>query len=284
MSRYRTTRIHRHVLYLTVVTMSTVCIFSWTRPENDENSNVNVVGYYQTSGSNALAASVVIRFFRSVYPTAPLYIHYDTDHAIPTSGADLITHNENQVDKSAVSKGMYFSSVIAMEAYIQRIKTAAGLQKNGWVLLLEDDVWVWAGIKQNDLKYDSTGRCRHKFSIECAGCLTAIRAHSRDRQAFRNESCYGAYGGTYLNSSRILGLKYNHGLLQDLLSSVKIGAVASDLLLSSVILVDGGSIGDNPGFYEPYDLSQLFSNIKYGPPNIFHLMKWLYLMRYIFDY
>lgn len=267
---------YRHILYLAVVTMSTIYIFSWTMQTTQNDDSVNVVGYYQTTGLNPLAASVVLHLFRSVYPSAPLYIHYDADHAIPTPGVDLITHNENQVDKSAVSKGMFFSSVIAMQAYIQRIKTAAGLQKNGWVLLLEDDVWVWAGIKKNDLRYDVTGTCRHQFSTECSLCPTAIKSHSRHRQVFRNASCYGAYGGHYINSSRVLGLKNDHGLLQDLLNSdVKNGVVASDILLSAVILCDGGSIGDNLGFHEAFDL-------KYSQSNIFHGMKWLYLIRYIF--
>ncbi len=234
-----------------------------------------MVGYYQTSGSNRLASSVVLHLFQSTYPSAPLYIHYDTDHALPRPRATLITYNEKNVDQSVVSNGMYFSSVTAMENYISHIKKAAGLQRNGWVLLLEDDVWVWTGIKQNDLRYDITGTCRHQFSVECSKCPTAIRAHASLRQVFRNASCYGAYGGHYLNSSRILGLKDYQGLLRDLLGAVG-GPVASDILLSAVILSDGGSIGDNLGFYEPNDLSQVLFHAKHDPPNIFHQMKYLY--------
>ena len=265
---------YKHVLYLAVTIMVMVWIFTSTHSvEYDEN--VKVVGYYQTSGSNRLASSVVLHFFQSIYPLARLYIHYDTDHALLSSGADLITYNEKHVDKSAVSNGMYFSSVAAMENYLKRIKKAASLQKNGWVLLLEDDVWVWASIKQNDLRYDVTGTCRHQFSAECSKCPAAIQMHSPHREVFRNASCYGAYGGHYLNSSRILGLKDYQGLLRDLLSAVG-GPVASDILLSAVILSDGGSIGDNMGFYEPNDLAQVFLNAKYDPPNIFHQMKYLY--------
>ena len=79
-----------------------------------------------------------------------------------------------------------------------------------------------------------------------------------------------------------MGLEGYHDLLKDLLNAVG-GPVASDLLLSSVILADGGTIGDNPGFYEPGDLPPGFSNTKYGPPNIFHQMKWLYFFKYILD-
>jgi hypothetical protein len=200
------------------------------------------------------------------------------DHPLPTLGVDLITYNEKNVYKSNASYGMYFSSVIAMETYIQRIKTAAGLQKNGWVLLLEDDVWVWTKIKQNDLKYDVTGTCKHPYSRECS---RAIKTHSTHHPVFRNASCYGAYGGHYINSSRILGLKDYHALLANLLVAVD-GPVASDMLLSAVILSDGGNIGGNPGFYEfgGSKTGPVYSNTERGPPNILHEMKWLYFMKY----
>ena len=265
---------YKHVLYLAVVTMLIVYIFTSTHTV-EHDGKINVVGYYQTSGSNRLASTVVLQFFLSTYPSAPLYIHYDTDHPLPRSEATLITYNEKNIDKSAVSNGMYFSSVTAMENYLKRIKKAASLQKNGWVLLLEDDVWVWTRIKPNDLRYDVSGTCRHQFSSECSKCPAAIQAHSRHRQVFRNASCYGAYGGHYINSSRIIGLKDYQGLLRDLLNAVG-GPVASDILLSAVILSDGGSIGDNLGFYEPNDLSQVLLHAKYDPPNIFHQMKYLY--------
>ncbi len=197
---------YKHVLYLAFVTMFIVYIFTSTHTVEHEKT-IDVVGYYQTSGSNRLASIVVLYFFRTMYPLAPLYIHYDTDHPLQISEATLITYNEKNIDKSAVSNGMYFSSVTSMDNYLKRIKKAASLQKNGWVLLLEDDVWVWTRIKQNDLRYDVTGTCRHQFSSECSKCPTVIQTHSPHRRTFRNASCYGVYGGHYLNSSRILGLK-----------------------------------------------------------------------------
>ena len=243
---------------------------------------MKVVAYYQRGVGNSIAFSVALHLFRSVYPSSPVYIHWDADHAPIVSGADLITYNKNNTEKSSINNGMYFSSVTAMDAYIKRIKTAANLQKNGWVLLLEDDVWVLSRIKQNDLRYDISGTCRGQYYTECRECPRAIKAHSPHHQLFRNASCYGGCGGNYINSSRILRLEGYHGLLIDLLKAVG-GPVASDILISSVILADGGTIGDNPGYYEPGDLPPGFSNTKYGLPNIFHQMKWLYFMKYILD-
>jgi hypothetical protein len=266
------------VVAVVVVMEILVCIVFLMFCVDQSDDNVSVVGYYQMSGSNRVASSVVLSLFRSVYPTVPLYIHYDMDHALSASGADLVTYNEKRVDKSAVSKGMYFSTVTAMEDYIQRIKRAASLQKKGWVLLLEDDVWVLAPVKQKDLRYDVTGTCKHAYSRECS---RAIETHSTHRPVFRNASCYGAYGGHYINSSRILGLRDNHDLLASLLLAVG-GPVASDVLLSAVILSDGGTIGGNPGFYEFFTYTgPVYSNPESGPPNILHEMKMLYWMRNI---
>jgi hypothetical protein len=271
---------YKHIMCLTITIITLVYVTTSVLEVEyaETNNNVKVVAYYQTSGSNQLASNVVLYMFRSVYPSAPLYIHYDMDHPLSTLGVDLITFNDKNADKSNVSYGMYFSSVIAMETYIQRIKTAAGLQKNGWVLLLEDDVWVWTQIKQNDLKYDVTGTCKHPYSPEYS---RIIKSHSPHHQVFRNASCYGAYGGHYINSSRILGLKDYHDLLTDLLL-VTNGLVASDMLLSTIILVDGGTIGGNPGFYEfGSNTGPVFSNEDHGSVNILHEMKWLYFMKYL---
>jgi len=263
------------VMRLTVIVVIAVflitCMFDVDDRKTDDD--VNVAAYYQMGLGNSIAASVVLYLFRSVYPSSPLYIHWDADHAPLMSGADLITYNKNEIDKSANNHGLYFASVTAMDAYIKRIKRAANLQKNGWVLLLEDDVWVLSRIQQKDLRYDISGICGSRFYTQCRECPTVIQMHSRHHRLFRNASCYGGCGGNYINSSRILRLEGYHDLLRDLLNAVG-GPVASDMLLSSVILADGGTIGDNPGFYEPGDL-------PHGPPNILHQMKLFYFINYI---
>ena len=270
------------IVYLTVAVMIAVFLVTsmYDAEERKKEDDIKVVAYCQRVAGNSIAFRVALHLFRSVYPSSPLYIHWDQDYALPVPGANLVTHNKNIIEKTTnVGRGvMFFASVASMEAYIQRLKTAAGFERNGWVLLLEDDVWVLSRIKRQQLQYDISGTCRGQFRTKCRECPAIIQAHSPNQQAFRNAECYGGCGGNYINSSRILALEGYQNLLEAILRAWG-GPVPQDALLSSVILADGGTIGDNPGLYEPFG----FAYTKYGQPNIFHQMKWLYLMKYIVD-
>lgn len=247
---------------------------TYTVEHIENQDDVRVVAYCQRVAGNSVAFRVALHLFRTVYPSSPLYIHWDEDHALPVAGASLITHNNNTIEKTTnVGQGvMFFATVAAMEAYILRLKTAAGFERNGWVLLLEDDVWVLSRIRRQQLRYDISGTCRNHHT-KCTECPRVIQAHSPNHQAFRHAEYYGGGGGSYINSSRILALEGYQDLLEGLLSAWG-GPVPQDVLLSAVILGNGGSIGDNPGFYEPGHLPQVFSNTKYDPPNILHQMKY----------
>ena len=243
------------------------------QPDDD----AKIVAYYQTSGLNKIASNMALSLFRSVYPEAQVYIHYDTDHIPEGARGDMTTFNNKHTDQSVQDCGMHFSTVRAMESYIKRVQKAASLQPKGWVLLLEDDVWVWTQINPRYLRYDVTGTCWATFTPAIS---RIILAHSR-HHVFKNATCYGAYGGHYVNSSRVLGLRNYHGFLRALLIAAR-GIVPSDLLLSALILGDGGTIGDNPGYYEYGGVFRpVAATAHYGPLNILHQMKWLYFMRYI---
>lgn len=276
---------YKYVVFLALWIMTVLFLVTRTYTvEHIENQdNVKVVAYCQRAVGNSVAFSVALHLFRVVYPSSPLYIHWDEGHALPVPGATLITHNKNIIEKTTnVGQGvMYFASVAAMEAYIQRIKTAAAFERNGWVLLLEDDVWVLSRIKRQQLGYDISGTCRNRHT-KCTECPKVIQTYSPNRQAFRNAECYGGGGGNYINSSRILALDGYHDLLEAILSAWG-GPVPQDVLLSAVILGNGGSIGDNPGLYESGPLPSVVSNRQYGTPNILHNMKYLYFMKYILD-
>ena len=274
------------IVYLTVAVMIAVFLVTcmYDVEERIKEDDIKVVAYCQRVVGNSIAFRVALHLFRSVYPSSPLYIHWDEDHALSIPGTILTTHNKNIIEKTTnVGRGvMFFASVTAMEAYIHRLKAAASFERNGWVLLLEDDVWVLSRIKRQQLQYDISGTCKGQFHTKCIECPRVIQAHTPNHQAFRNAECYGGCGGSYINSSRILALEGYHDLLEALLSAWG-GPVPQDALLSAVILADGGPIGNNPGYYEPEDLQTYFSNANSDQPNILHQMKWLYFMKYIVD-
>jgi len=274
---------YKYVVFLTVwiVIVLVMVAPTYTVEHKENRDDVNVVAYCQRVSGNSIGFRIASHLFRSVYPSSPLYIHWDQDHALPVPGAYLITHNKNIIEKTTNvgTARFFFASVASMEAYIQRLKTAAGFERSGWVLLLEDDVWVVSRIKRHQLKYDISGTCGAQLRPRCRECPTIIQAHSPNHQAFRNAECYGGCGGNYVNSSRILALEGYQNLLENILRAWG-GPVPQDVLLSSVILADGGTIGDNPGYYEPFynDLQKYLSNGD--QPNILHKMKPLYYMTY----
>ena len=241
--------------------------------------DARIVAYYQTGGRNAMALFVALRFFRSVYPDAPLYMHYDmykmlgdnsTSRMARDFNAALVTYNSLVLGGSVNKHGMYYATVQAAEDYIRRLQVAAGLEPEGWVLLMEDDVWLWAPVKQDELWYDISGTCWGTYR---RGCHEAIVADSAG-PVFRNGTCYGGYGGHYVNSSRLLGLvdwPAMRGLIRDMLLAEN-GNLASDMILSALVLQNGGTIGEYPGYYEWEGRSTA------GGENTktWHRMKWLY--------
>ena len=240
---------------------------------------LGVVGYYQGSMRNRVAASTALRLFRSVYPDAPLYIHYDGsrhdsqeswDMAVDFH-ATLVTYSDEPRDRSSKPIGMYFT-VEAGKEYIRRLRAAALLQPRGWVLLLEDDVWTWSQVnRQSDLRYDICGHCWLKYSDNHSNI---IRKHSarNNIMPYKNATCYGGSGGSFVSSSRLIGLNMSSPRIHSLLENLVENDMASDLLLCAVVLFDGGTIGWYKGYYD-------FVLVGFGYPRTFHHMNWLYFLK-----
>ena len=243
----------------------------------------NIVAYYQSSGHNRVAQWIALSLFRQVYPFSPLYIHFDinkptneTEALSKRFTATLTTYNSQSSDHSTASHGMYFT-VDASIRFIQRLQAAAGMRPNGWVLLLEDDVWVWGKPDARHLfQYDINGHCWLRFDQTHSHI---IQAHASPKlQVYKNATCYGASGGSILNSSRLIGLdtSLQSGMREFVGNlSMRSDDVASDLLISAVILRDGGSIGWYKGYYD-------FVVVGYGIPKIMHHMKMFYFMKYFY--
>ena len=218
--------------------------------KNDHDISTIIVAYYQTSGVPCLASAFAMTLFRRVYPNASLYIHYfDMPQSWAKSSASLLWGTRYKptlataggaaaAAKKQHNQGMYFNTTAAAEAYIARLQTAAALRPRGWVLLMEDDVWCWRAPRRDALVFDITGRCRAVYRQEYAKVL--------------HRACYGGYGGHFVNSSRLLGLQTQQTstIISALLKAH--APIASDELLSAVILRNGGSIGEYDGYYEPF--------------------------------
>lgn len=236
-----------------------------TRDSEVVSPESKIIAYYQTNGKHVLAIQVVLTLFHRVYPGARVCMYLDTLDTrirhIPLKRHDLITITVNTQEQSASKTGMYFDTVHAAETYIQRLRATAGLNPNGWVFLLEDDVWVWRAVPEQDLRYDISGACRAIYRPEYAAII-------KKNQSDASAVCYGGFGGQFVNSSRLLGLSQTrvHQMIVQMLAVYS--PVASDELLSAVVLDDGGTIGYYSGYYETLKTRDTVKTE--------HQMKWLY--------
>lgn len=245
-----------------------VCVFVWmfsrfTIDSQPVTPKSHVIAYYQTSGKHALAIQVVLSLFHRVYPWARICMYLDTLDTniklVPLGKGDLITITTRTTEESASKTGMYFDTVHAAQAYIQRLQATAGLMPGGWILLLEDDVWVWRAVPEPDLLYDISGACRAIYRPEYAAII---------RNQTTSPLCYGGFGGQFVNSSRLLGL--SQARVSQLITRMLAvySPIASDELLSAVVLNDGGTIGYYTGYYETLRTNDVVKTE--------HQMKWLY--------
>jgi hypothetical protein len=257
------------------VLFSSIYSLYWT-----DQSTSNMVAYYQNSGQNKIASRFVLYMFRMAYPSAQLYIHFDSNKTTEKQaladefGAVITTYSEKKEYHSTSTTGLYFALHASVQ-FIQRLQTAARLQPDGWVMLLEDDVWALDAVDpQAELSYDINGQCWLSFDKEHSNI---IQQYSLARGVYADASCYGASGGSIINSSRLLGINTSDqhvlAFLQDMMA--RGGDIASDLLISSVILQYGGTIGPYSGYYD-------FVVVGHGIPKTIHKMKILYFLKYFY--
>lgn len=256
--------------FVVIASIVLVCSFIWmflslaSTDHQLDNPKSEYIAYYQTSGRNSLAIRTVLSLFHRVYPSARVSMYFDslrtTIEHVPLSKQDMVMFAGGVADSSASRTGMHYDSVHAAEGYIKRLQKTAGLLPGGWVFLLEDDVWVLRAVPPEDLHYDISGTCWASYRPEYSA---VIGNHSKGQQ-----TCYGGYGGHFVNSSRLLGLSSGsvRQLITDLLAVHS--PIASDELLSAVVLDDGGTIGYYTGYY---DKLQGVGHFKTQ-----HQMKWLY--------
>lgn len=270
-ARYRRERVVMRlgVMRLVVVVciaMAVVSIwtYSWYGPADASRAPRLIIAYYQTDGANPLAVRTVLALFHRVYPWARVRVYLDTlttsIRHLPLAPHDLVTLASRTPDGSVSKRGMHYATVHAATAYIERLQSTAALVPDGWVFLLEDDVWVWRAVPEEDLLYDISGTCWARYRPEYAAVL--------QNRTGSTSVCYGGYGGHFVNSSRLLGLSSDRVRSLVTLLLAAHSPIASDELLSAVVLRDGGTIGYYPGYYEKLHGS--------GPIRTEHQMKWLY--------
>ena len=194
--------------------------------------------YYQTNGAHLLATEEVLTRFFQFYPQAPLHFHNDGGSASLKYLARVYgirNYTAIGMKESATKEGMYFTSAHNGAAYLQRLASAA--LDADWILLLEDDVWIQGRVNTDKLKYDINGAC---FAIFNDGLSKFVSGSTG--------ACYGGCGGHIVRSAALLRANITADAVGELSRASYNKRLASDELLSAVILMSGGTIGPYGGF------------------------------------
>lgn len=227
-----------------------------------ELSHTSMSAYYQTSGKHQAAIHLVLMLFRRSYPYAPLTLFYDGSGAelefmqtVAHTYAANLSYTKVGAHPQGPFKGTFFKVENAKE-YVQRIHDAAAYGAT-WLMLLEDDAWVCQPVQLERLHYDMNGVCQ-PMGPPLAPFLRPLFGEERTR-------CYGGAGGTVLRTSRLLLLpKTTHhnatglspvGAFLDALfekatttTNATREYLASDVILSAVVIHAGGTIGRMYGY------------------------------------
>lgn len=202
----------------------------------------HIVAYYQTNGAHRVAMHRVLHMFMEWYPHSELQMHNDGGSSKLNSLSALYrikNYSYKALKGSDTREGMYFKSPEAGADFLERLATAA--RAAPWLLLLEDDVGVHQHVDTRKLNYDINAHCSSYFDRKLADFVNPL-AHGW--------VCYSGCGGSIIRSSRLLSANRTVDRVAEIMQHIEGDSVASDVLLSAVILLNGGTIGPYTGYTE----------------------------------
>ena len=215
-------------------------------------SDRGIHAYYQTSLNHPEASRIVLDLFRRAYKTAPIFLYVDNtrSHALDLEAYQpivLIQHAKNV--QSSVNHGMYFGTVAAGTAYLNRIKHAA--KGADWLILLEDDTWVCNTVFTKQLAFDLNGECSAQYNPGWDYLTPG--------------PCFGGCGGSILRGPFLRRMRVDQPFVRAILAQIN-RSVASDELLSAMVYHSNGTLGN----------SAYFSQGMIASPGIVHGFKSFY--------
>ena len=198
----------------------------------------DISGFYQSSGLHARVVEAVLRNFRVFYPisrvslwlshppssTVVSYAHFYSVLGINSGNATVFTN--------ATAAVVFWSSL------------AAAADKSDWLLLLEDDIWLYSHINVGGLKYSINGApCSELFRPGVWLFLSTLN------ESNKRQLCYPRMGGSIIRSSSLAAP--NTLFLEELIDAGS-GWIGRDELVAATVVAGGGDIGTFSGFSETW--------------------------------
>ena len=198
----------------------------------------DISGFYQSSGLHSRVVEAVLRNFRVFYPisrvslwlshppssTVVSYAHFYSVLGINSGNATVFTN--------ATAAVVFWSSL------------AAAADKADWLLLLEDDIWLYSHVNVGGLKYSINGApCSELFRPGVWLFLSTLN------ESNKRQLCYPRMGGSIIRSSSLAAP--NTLFLEELIDAGS-GWIGRDELVAATVVAGGGDIGTFSGFSETW--------------------------------
>lgn len=224
---------------------------------------MDLVAIYHCGRQTDAAPAEVLSRFREKYPACAVVMINDGGDKVMESFAKMF-HCEyapcSNVSRnpSCIELGTAYDAI----KYVDRL-LAAVPDHDGWVMLLEDDVWIYDQVVLTQLKHDMCGG--RGLALPLSVCMKI----GRRRQDFMSKKRAPSVksGGAFLRASFLRAMRF-HGKWRknvDLLFLEEERSFLSGALLSTLVYMEGGTVGPYPGYFEPEFLSfKLFAAMGQG--------------------
>ena len=232
---------------------------------------LSLAAYYQCHKHYRAVDHVLYRF-RHFYPTAPVVMVNDGgDHSLEELAHKYQADYQYQ-EKSSDNAKLYFTDVNKATTFVKHIMDTAKLAD--WVLLLEDDVWMFNQITPEAMKFDINGMVPQQFRqifIDLSEEMLGKPVTSGTR--------YGANGGSVLRSSFLQKVADSKDWVDRVAQICNVSThLASDELLSTLLFSYGATLGDFDGYIQREHIGslELHTKIKEHRAEVIHEEKSLY--------
>jgi len=198
----------------------------------------DISGFYQSSGLHSRVVEAVLRNFRVFYPISrvSLWLSY-----LPASTIMSYAHFYS-VDGIGSGNATVFTNATAAVVFWSSLAAAA--DKADWLLLLEDDIWLYSHINVGGLKYSINGApCSELFRPGVWLFLSTLN------ESNKRQLCYPRMGGSIIRSSSLAAP--NTLFLEELIDAGS-GWIGRDELVAATVVAGGGDIGTFSGFSETW--------------------------------
>ena len=223
---------------------------------------MDLVAIYHCGRQTDAAPAEVLSRFRDKYPACAVVMINDGGDKVMESYAKMF-HCEyapcSNVSRnpSCIELGTAYDAI----KYVDRL-LAAVPDHDGWVLLLEDDVWIYDQVVLTQLRYDMCGG--RGLALSPSVCMDiSCRRENFPRKGVPSVKS----GGAFLRASFLRAMRGNDTWRKNvnLLFLEEGRSFFSGTLLSILVYMEGGTVGPYPGYFEPEFLSfKLFAAMGQG--------------------